>query len=50
MRSHLRPVGDESGVWDRGEIRAFKQFRQQRLRVICAAFEREAGIKLFRKS
>jgi len=43
-------VRDESGVWERGVVRAFKQFRQQRLIMICAGFEKAAGIKLFRKS
>ena len=47
MRSHLIPVGEESGVWERGVIRAFKHFRQDRLKMICAEFEKEAGIKLF---
>jgi hypothetical protein len=50
MRSHLIPVGAESGVWQHGVVRAFKQFRQQRLALICTEFEKEAGIKLFRKS
>jgi hypothetical protein len=49
MRSHLIPVGDDSGVWERGAVRAFKHFRQHRLAMICAAFEKEAGAKLFRK-
>lgn len=50
MRSHLIPVGSESGVWERGTVRAFKRFRGERLALICKAFEKEAGIKLFRKS
>jgi hypothetical protein len=50
MRSHLIPVGNDSGVWERGVVGAFKQFRGQRLALICAAFEKEAGIKLFRRS
>jgi hypothetical protein len=50
MRSHLIPVGSESGVWQYGIVRAFKQFRGERLAAICSAFEKEAGIKLFRKS
>jgi hypothetical protein len=49
MKSHLIPVGEESGVWDRGIVGAFKGFRQQRLELICKEFERQAGIKLFRK-
>jgi hypothetical protein len=50
MRSHLIPVGDDSGIWDRGVVRAFKQFRQQRLALICTELEKAAGIKLFRRS
>lgn len=50
MRSHLIPVTEQSGVWDRGIVGAFKKFRAERLRVICAEFEKEAGIQLFRRS
>lgn len=50
MRSHLIPVGDDRGVWERGVVRAFKKFRQERLVLICAEFEKAAGIKLFRRS
>lgn len=50
MRSHLIPVGDDSGVWNRGIVRAFKQFRQRRLALICDEFENAAGIKLFRRN
>jgi hypothetical protein len=49
MRSHLIPVGPKSGIWTRGVVRAFRQFRQERLKLICAEFEKEAGMKLFRK-
>jgi hypothetical protein len=48
MKSHLIPVAAESGVWDRGIVKGFKKFRQRRLALICAAFEKEAGMKLFR--
>lgn len=47
MRSHLIPAGDESGVWSRGIVRGFREFQKERLRLICSAFEREAGMKLF---
>jgi hypothetical protein len=47
MRSHLIPVGTESPVWERGTVQAFKRFRADRLALICAAFEKEAGMKLF---
>jgi hypothetical protein len=50
MKSHLIPVGDNSGVWDRGLVTAFKKFRRRRLQMICAEFEKRAGIKLFRRS
>jgi hypothetical protein len=50
MKSHLIPVGDDSGVWQFSIKAGFKQFRTQRLSLICRAFEREAGIRLFRKT
>jgi len=50
MRSHLIPVRPDSGVWERGIIGAFKKFRQHRLALICAGFEKKAGIRLFRKT
>ncbi len=49
MKSHLIPVGKESGVWEQGVVRAFRIFRQHRLALICSEFEKEAGIKLFRR-
>jgi hypothetical protein len=50
MKSHLIPVGNEGGVWHPGTKVAFKKFRAERLTLICKAFEKEAGIKLFRKA
>jgi len=50
MRSHLIPGGNNSGVWEHGVVSAFKQFRKERLALICAQFEKAAGIKLFRRS
>jgi hypothetical protein len=50
MKSHLLPAGKDSGVWKRGIVGAFKTFRKQRLQMICAAFEKQAGIKLFSRS
>jgi hypothetical protein len=50
MKSHLIPIGDDSGIWERGVVGAFWQFRQARLKLICTEFEKVAGIKLFRKS
>jgi len=49
MKSHLIPIGEDSGAWDIGIVTAFKKFRKQRLRLICAEFEKQAGIRLFRK-
>lgn len=49
LRSHLIPSGEESGLWDRGVVRSFKAFRSARLKLICDEFEREAGMKLFRR-
>ena len=48
MKSHLIPVAADSGIWDRVIVKGFKKFRQHRLALICAAFEKEAGMKLFR--
>ncbi|MEK6299353.1 MAG: DUF262 domain-containing protein [Acidobacteriota bacterium] len=50
MKSHLIPVGEDSGIWDSGLVAAFKKFRKERLRLICAEFERAAGIRLFTRS
>jgi hypothetical protein len=50
MRSHLIPVGGDCGIWERGTVKAFKRFRAVRLALICKAFEKVAGIKLFRQS
>lgn len=50
MRSHLIPSGPNSGIWGKGIKQAFKTFREERLRLICASFEKEAGIPLFRQS
>ena len=48
MRSHLIPAGVDAGVWVPGIVGSFKQFRKERLDLICRAFENEAGIKIFR--
>lgn len=49
MKTHLIPVDGDQGVWDRGLVRGFKSFRRQRLALICAAFEKAAGMRLFRR-
>ena len=50
MKSHLIPIAAESGVSDRRVVKSFKKSRQRRLALICAAFEKEVGMKLFRWS
>ena len=47
MRSHLIPVSKDDGVWTPGVAKAFKSFRQKRLKLICSEFEKAAGMKLF---
>lgn len=49
MRSHLIPVGPDSGVWERGIVGAFKEFRRERLALICSEFEKKAGLRLFKR-
>ncbi|MGD0383056.1 MAG: DUF262 domain-containing protein [Thermoguttaceae bacterium] len=49
MRSHLIPYKDESGLWTRDVRKAYVIFLRRRLIEICRAFEKQAGIKLFRK-
>jgi len=49
MKSHLLPYKGDSALWLEGVGKAFREFRKQRLVLICQAFEREAGIRLFRK-
>ena len=50
MKSHLIPAADDAGVWTRGLVTAFKQFRRERLALICSELEKEAGIRLFRRA
>lgn len=49
MKSHLIPVGPDSGVWKAGVTGAFRTFRRQRLELICKELEKQAGMTLFRK-
>jgi len=49
MKSHLIPVDPDSGVWDTDLRRGFEKFRAARLKMICDAFETEAGIRLFKR-
>jgi hypothetical protein len=48
MGSHLIPHDEKSGLWDENVVRGYKAFVKARVRVLCRAFEKEAGIKLFR--
>lgn len=50
MRSHLIPYDRNSGLLTTGVKKAYIQFRQRRLHELCRAFEKQARIKLFRKS
>lgn len=50
MKSHLIPVQNGCGVWQRNVRRAFRQFTRERLKLICRAFEKEAGMKLFQRN
>jgi hypothetical protein len=49
MNGHLVPHRSDSPVWDDNIRRAFREFSAQRLKLICAAFETRAGMKLFRR-
>ena len=49
MSSHLIPHFKGGGLWDKNIRRGYKQFQNERLEKLCHAFERQAGIKLFRR-
>jgi len=49
MKSHLIPHQKDSGLWDNNVRRGYRQFVAQRLDSICNAFEKEAGMRLFRR-
>ncbi len=49
MKSHLIPPLRDAGIWNESVTRGFRQFRRERLHLLCKAFEREAGMKLFKK-
>ena len=50
MKSHLVPAGPNTSVWKRGVRAAFRDFRKERLPLICSEFEKAAGgMKLFSK-
>lgn len=47
LRSHLIPMRKEYGLWDANTKRSFKKFLSRRTQLICNAFEKLAGTKLF---
>jgi hypothetical protein len=47
LGSHLIPSAPRAGIWDTNVKRGFRTFIDQRLKLICREFEREAGTKLF---
>jgi len=49
MKSHAVPYKSDSGLWLTGVRRGYKRFINQRLQLICRSFEKEAGIRLFKK-
>jgi len=49
MRRHLLPYKTDSALWLAGVSKAFREFRKQRLRLICQEFDKQAGMQLFRK-
>ena len=49
MRSHLIPRQSDSGLWSKDVRRGYRAFVRERLDLICAAFERQAGIRLFQE-
>jgi hypothetical protein len=48
MRSHLLPFDQRSGLWDMSVTRGYRSFLKARTRLLCRAFEKAAGMKLFR--
>jgi hypothetical protein len=50
MRAHLIPSGPDSPLWEEHNVRrGYRRFMKQRLDEICRAFEKEAGMRLFRR-
>lgn len=49
MRSHLIPHFKGSGLWKSNIRRGYRTFLEQRAQVVINAFEKQAGICLFRK-
>jgi len=49
MKSHLIPYKYDSGLWARNIRRGYRRFLNERLDLVRRAFEKEAGIRLFRE-
>ena len=49
MKSHLIPHKRENSLWLSNVRKAYRQFQRERLKDICIAFNKAAGMKLFRK-
>ena len=49
MRGHLIPHHRSSALWSRNVKVAYRRFQKERLGLLCAEFNRVAGMKLFRK-
>jgi hypothetical protein len=50
MRSHLIPVEPTSAIWSEDIESGYRQFRDARAQLICDAFEKVAGIRLFTRA
>ncbi len=48
MESHLIPYKRDSALWGRNVHKAYRQFQRERLREISNAFNKAAGMNLFR--
>jgi len=48
MDRHLIPIAVDGGIWMSSVRKGYDKFRRERTALIVSAFEREAGIKLFR--
>lgn len=50
MKSHLIPHKSNSPIWSSSVRKAYRQFQQERLKILCAAIDKAAGLRMFRKS
>lgn len=50
MSRHLLPAGPDGGLWDPNSSKGYLRFLKGREAVVCAEFERAAGVKLFRRN